>query len=58
MKNSMMEHMRKMPMFPLMPIVPMMVMITVVSLSILNYRGVKRIEKKLNHVYPPSSCCE
>lgn len=58
MNNSMMEHMRKMPMFPLMPIVPMMVMITVVSLSILNYRCAKRIEEKLNHVYPSSSCCE
>lgn len=58
MKMSMIEHMRKMPMFPLMPVVPMMVMITVVSLSILNYRGLKRIEKKLDHATPQGSCCE
>jgi hypothetical protein len=42
-------------MFPFMPIVPLMVMMTVVSLSILNYCGVKRIEEKLDQIYPPRS---
>jgi len=51
MEKSMMNKMREMPMFPFMPIVPLMVMGTVVSLSILNYRAVKRIEGKLNQVY-------
>jgi hypothetical protein len=44
-----------MPMFPFMPIVPLMVMGTVVSLSVLNYRAVKRIEEKLNQIYPSRS---
>jgi hypothetical protein len=54
-KSMMIKKMREMPMFPFMPIVPLMVMITVVSLSILNYRGVKRIEEKLDQIYPPRS---
>lgn len=58
MDKSMMKKMSKMPMFPLMPIIPLMVMITVVSLSILNYRGVKRLEEKLNQIYPSRSSCE
>jgi len=52
MEKSMMKKMRDMPMFPIMPIVPLMVMVTVVSLSILNYRAVKRIEAKLNNICP------
>jgi hypothetical protein len=55
MKKSMMKTMREMPMFPFMPIVPLMVMGTVVSLSVLNYRAVKRIEEKLNQIYPSRS---
>lgn len=55
MKMSMMKKMREMPLFPLMPVVPLMVMVTVVSFSILNYRAVKRVEEKLNKIYPPSS---
>ena len=51
----MMKKMREMPMFPFMPIVPLMVMGTVVSLSVLNYRAVKRIEEKLNQIYPSRS---
>ena len=50
MEKSMMNKMREMPLFPFMPIVPLIVMGTVVSLSILNYRAVKRIEKTLNHL--------
>jgi len=52
MKNLMMEKMREMPMFPLMPILPLAVMVTLVSFSILNYCGVKRLEKKLNQICP------
>ncbi len=55
MDKSMMKKMREMPMFPLMPILPLLVMATVVSFSILNYRGVKRLEEKFNQVYPPLS---
>jgi len=58
MEKSMMKKMNQMPMFPLMPIVPLLVMMTVVSLSILNYRGVKRLEEKLNQIYPSGSSCE
>ena len=52
MEKSMIKKMREMPMFPIMPIVPLMVMVTVVSLSILNYRAVKRVEEKLNNICP------
>jgi len=55
MEKSMLKKMREMPLFPFMPIVPLMVMGTVVSLSILSYRAVKRIEGKLNQIYPPRS---
>ena len=55
MEKSMMNKMREMPLFPFMPIVPLIVMGTVVSLSILNYRAVKRIEEKLNHFDPSRS---
>ena len=55
MKKMMMKKMRQMPMFPLMPIIPLAAMVTVVSLSILNYRGIKRLEEKLNQIYPPKS---
>ena len=55
MEKSMMKKMREMPMFPFMPIVPFMVMVTVVSFSILNYRAVKRVEEKLNNIYPANS---
>jgi hypothetical protein len=55
MKMSMMRKMRQMPMFPLMPIVPLIVMVTVVSLSILNYRGIKRLEGRFNKVYAPKA---
>ena len=55
MKKSMIKKMRDMPMFPIMPIVPLMVIGTVVSLSILNYRAVKRIEAKLSQIYPSQS---
>jgi hypothetical protein len=30
-------------------------MVTVVSLSILNYRGIKRLEGRFNKVYAPKS---
>ena len=52
MEKSMMKKMRNMPMFPFIPIFPFMVMLTVVSLSILNYRGIKRIEEKLKEICP------
>ena len=55
MKKSMMKKMREMPMFPLMPILPLAVMVTLVSFSILNYCGVKRLEEKLNKIYPSRS---
>ncbi len=51
----MMKKMRAMPLFPLMPILPLTVMVTVVSFSILNYRAVKRVEEKLNQMFPPRS---
>ncbi|MDH5739104.1 MAG: hypothetical protein OEY77_02130 [Nitrospira sp.] len=50
MPMSMMKSMRDMPMFPLMPIGPLVVMITVVSLSILNYRSLKKVEAKLDEI--------
>lgn len=52
MKMSMIKKMREMPMFPLMPILPLAVMVTLVSFAILNYCGVKRLEEKLNQIYP------
>ena len=55
MHKSMMKKMRRMPMFPLMPLVPVTAMITVVSLSVLNYRGVRRLEHKLEHMGPAES---
>jgi hypothetical protein len=55
MKMKMMKKMREMPMFPFIPIFPFMVMLTLVSFSILNYRGVKRLEEKLNRIYPSKS---
>ncbi len=55
MEKSMMNKMRELPLFPFMPIVPLIVMGTVVSLSILNYRAVKRIEEKLKHLDPSRS---
>ncbi len=58
MEKAMIKKMSQMPMFPLMPILPLAVMVTVVSLSILNYRGVKRLEEKLNQIYPSGSSCD
>jgi hypothetical protein len=55
MEKSMMKKMREMPMFPLMPILPLAVMVTLISYSILNYRGIKRLEEKLNQIYPSRS---
>jgi hypothetical protein len=54
-KSMMLKKMREMPLFPLIPLAPFAVMVTVVSLTILNYCAVRRIEEKLNQVYPPGS---
>jgi hypothetical protein len=55
MKMKMMKQIRNMPMFPFVPIFPFVVMVTLVSFSILNYLGIKRLEKKLNRIYSSRS---